>query len=120
MLKQNPNGRPYLLRMDRVVNCIIEGVTWLNSPMYHLFLNDISNFVIQDFEIYVDVFEQKQISKLFGLFDDIKGMPTYPTNTDGVDPSGTNILIKNLKITNFDDAIAVKPADGNNKIATCA
>jgi len=41
-------------------------------------------------------------------------------NTDGIDPSGTNITIRNVKITNYDDAVAVKPANGANTIATCA
>jgi polygalacturonase len=41
-------------------------------------------------------------------------------NTDGIDPSGRNIYIKNVTITNFDDAVAVKPANGGYKVATCA
>ena len=35
--------------------------------------------------------------------------PTMPLNTDGIDASGTNVLIENVNITNFDDAVAVKP-----------
>lgn len=53
----NYANRPHLLRMDRVKNVEIEGIMWLNSPMYHLFLIDIDNFYIHDFEIMVDVFE---------------------------------------------------------------
>lgn len=41
-------------------------------------------------------------------------------NTDGIDPSGSNILIRNIKITSYDDSIAVKPANGGNVIAKCA
>jgi polygalacturonase len=37
-------------------------------------------------------------------------IPTYPLNTDGIDPSGTNIIIRNMTITSHDDAVAVKPA----------
>ena len=92
----------------------------MNSPMYHFFLQDSSNFIIQDFEIYVDIWEQKSISMLFGYFDALKGIPMFPLNTDGVDPSGTNFIIRRLKITSFDDAVAVKPANRGNKIATCA
>jgi Glycosyl hydrolases family 28 len=36
-------------------------------------------------------------------------IPTYPLNTDGIDPSGSNIIIRNLTITCHDDAVAVKP-----------
>ena len=74
-----------------------------------------------DFEIYVDIWGQLEINKFFdhtlGRFGKI---PTFPLNTDGIDPSGKNILIERVKITNFDDAVAVKPMDKNGKIATCS
>ena len=54
------------------------------------------------------------------MFDESINLPTFPLNTDGIDPSGANVYIRNVKITNFDDAVAVKPARGNYKIATCA
>ena len=41
-------------------------------------------------------------------------------NTDGIDPSGKNIIIRNLTITSYDDAVAVKPAHQNYKLAECA
>lgn len=44
----------------------------------------------------------------------------FPLNTDGIDPAGTNILIRNVKITSFDDAVAVKPANRGYKIAKCS
>lgn len=44
----------------------------------------------------------------------------FPFNTDGIDPSGTNILIERVDITNWDDAVAIKPANKKGKIATCA
>jgi polygalacturonase len=42
----NKFSRPHLLAMKRVRNCVIEGVTWLNSPMFHMQLDDIDNFLI--------------------------------------------------------------------------
>ena len=33
---------------------------------------------------------------------------------------GRNIHIRNCNIENFDDAVAVKPLNGNNKIAQCS
>ena len=36
--------------------------------------------------------------------------PTMPLNTDGIDPAGSNVTIRNINITNFDDAVAVKPS----------
>jgi polygalacturonase len=46
--------------------------------------------------------------------------PMFPFNTDGIDPSGSNILIERVNITNWDDAVAVKPAENTNLIAKCA
>ena len=116
----NYGNRPHLLRMDRVRNVEIDGIRWVNSPMYHMFLMDIDNFYIHDFEIFVDVFEQKKLAKQFGFFDYKLDIPTFPLNTDGIDPSGTNVYIRNVSITNFDDAVAVKPANGGYQVATCA
>lgn len=44
-------------------------------------------------------------------------LPTFPLNTDGIDPHGRNVLIERVNITNFDDAVAVKPSSQKNKIA---
>jgi len=44
-------------------------------------------------------------------------MPTNPLNTDGIDPAGSNITITRVNITNFDDAIAVKPSSGRFVVA---
>ena len=44
-------------------------------------------------------------------------MPPNPLNTDGIDPAGSNITITRVNITNFDDAIAVKPSSGRFVVA---
>ena len=43
--------------------------------------------------------------------------PIFPLNTDRIDPSGSNIIIENVNITNFDDAVAVKPANKGHKVS---
>ena len=43
--------------------------------------------------------------------------PVFPLNTDGIDPAGSNVTIRNVNITNYDDAVAVKPSHRNDKIA---
>ena len=40
-----------------------------------------------------------------------------PLNTDGIDPYGSNVLIENVNITNYDDAVAVKPSHNTDKVA---
>lgn len=111
-INENKFGRPHILRMERVRHCIIEGVNFYNSPMYHMYLTDIDDFLIQDLEIKVDIFEQKKLAVKHNKFDYKLNLPTFPLNTDGIDPSGSNVLIRNVKITSYDDSIAVKPANG--------
>jgi len=40
-----------------------------------------------------------------------------PLNTDGIDPAGSNVTIRNVKITNWDDAVAVKPSHKTDQVA---
>lgn len=40
-----------------------------------------------------------------------------PLNTDGIDPAGSNVTIRNVNITNYDDAVAVKPSSRAFKVA---
>jgi len=68
-----------------------------------------------------------ELGKLFlGLdrtgYTGLDGMtlPWFPLNTDGIDPAGKNVLIERVNITNFDDAVAVKPMNKNGKYATCS
>ena len=71
----------------------------------------------------MDVYQQRQLQQQFQKFDLRMGginIPTYPLNTDGIDPSGSNIIIRNLTITSHDDAVAVKPCHQGATISTCA
>lgn len=47
-------------------------------------------------------------------------IPTFPLNTDGIDPRGTNVHIYNCSIENFDDAVAVKPMNGDGHYSQCS
>ncbi|CDW86325.1 polygalacturonase [Stylonychia lemnae] len=116
----NKFSRPQILGMNRVQNCIIEGVRFLNSPRFHMYLQDINNFLIQDLEIRVDVLQQKKLAIKYGKYNFKFGIPTFPLNTDGIDPSGSNILIRNVNITSYDDSIAIKPSHGDRIIAKCS
>jgi hypothetical protein len=103
-------------------------------------ITDVDSFYLHDFEITVDIVKQNEIinspkgdqtkapsflellgldSSFFsGTFDlPTPSMPTNPLNTDGIDPAGSNITITRVNITNFDDAIAVKPSSGRFVVA---
>ena len=79
-------------------------------------MGDVDGLYIHDLEIWTDYKGQLELGRLFlgdegYKTDDGLTLPTFPLNTDGVDPSGKNILIERLNITNFDDAIVIKPMD---------
>jgi polygalacturonase len=119
-IQTNHHGRPHLIKMNRIKNCTIEGLKFFNSPMFHMSLNDIDGFLIQDIEIRVDIFEQKNLAIKHGKYDYRLNLPTFPLNTDGIDPSGKNVIIRNSKILSYDDSIAVKPSKNDTKLATCS
>jgi polygalacturonase len=61
------------------------------------------------------------LAKLFGLQKEWDvNVPTYPLNTDGIDPAAKNVLIERVKITNHDDAVAVKPSHNTDSISQCS
>jgi len=79
------------------------GIKLMNGPSYHLMAQQTNNAWFHDFEIEVDVLSQKNIGKVLSMIP-------FPLNTDGIDPEGKNILIERVNITNYDDAVAVKPS----------
>ena len=109
-----------MLLMERVNHCYISGVKFTNSPYYHMLLFDVNDFLIENLEIRDNVVEQKKLAMQYGEFDMKLGIPTFPLNTDGINPSESNIVIRNVNITSYNDSIAVKPANKGNKIAKCA
>lgn len=60
---------------------------------------------------YADLF-----SKIVGQRTELS-WPTMPLNTDGIDPYGSNVLIERVNITNYDDAVAVKPSKKYYQVA---
>jgi hypothetical protein len=117
--------RPDLLDIFTCKNVLIETVRWENAPQYHLYLRDMLNLTVRNMEVYVDVESQAELLGRKGYLTDgtgdlPAGIPTFPLNTDGIDPAGRDILIQNVTITNFDDAVAVKPNNGRDVYSNCS
>ena len=91
------DNRPNLIDLYNSKNLIIDGITVLNAPQYHINVLDALNATIQNVVIYVDIAYNSSTAV------------TFPLNTDGIDISGKDIYFRNLTIVNFDDAVAVKP-----------
>mmetsp|Transcript_6990 Transcript_6990/g.12839 ORF Transcript_6990/g.12839 Transcript_6990/m.12839 type:complete len:441 (-) Transcript_6990:29-1351(-) len=95
------DNRPVLLTVQHAVDTLLEGVTFKNSPKYHIDLKDMLRCTVQDLTVHVDITDDKE--------DFLKWLPTFPLNTDGIDIAGRDIYFRNLTIICFDDAVAVKP-----------
>ncbi|MGA3068244.1 MAG: glycoside hydrolase family 28 protein [Tepidisphaeraceae bacterium] len=86
-----PPHRPLLINIKYCQRIDIEGVTLTNSPMMHLATLACQDVLISGITIIA---------------------PPKSPNTDGLDPSGSNYLIKNCNISTGDDNIALKPVKG--------
>jgi len=123
------DNRPHMIVMSRAVNTLVTGIHMRNSPQYHMKLEDVDGLVIHGVSIHVDVEQQKSLLRDNGLITLMTKpgnpnvaieIPTFPLNTDGIDPSGRNVHIYNCTIENFDDAVAVKPMNGNGFYSNCS
>jgi pectin methylesterase-like acyl-CoA thioesterase len=82
--------RPKMIFLTRCSRVLIQDVTLTNSPMFHLVPQQCQDVTIEKIMIKA---------------------PALSPNTDGIDPSGANILITGCTIDTGDDCIAVKAGD---------
>ena len=101
-----PYSRPKMLVMENCIDVLIENISASNSPSFHMDLRNMTNLIVRNVHIWVNVTAQKALTK---TKLNPWGIPMFPFNTDGIDPSGRNILIQNITVENYDDAVAVKP-----------
>eukprot|EP00943_MAST-04B_sp_MAST-4B-sp1_P000784 g784.t1 len=104
--------RPKLVVIETSDNILVENITMLNSPSFHLALPDILNVEVRYVTINVD---RKLKSEL-----KLEGLQPEDLNTDGIDPSGKNVYVHHVKINNDDDSIAVKPCSQDTCRASCS
>lgn len=157
--------RPLMFSIQRCIDVTITGIHARNvrmlllsccnvsltraahqSPKFHFAIGDVLNLVVRGVTIKVDVIKMAELLDRRGYMRTPPGgsipIPTFPLNTDGIDPSGTNILIEDCYIgvqalvlavqvhvpanhtlcdatENFDDAVAVKPLSANGVNSNC-
>lgn len=114
------DNRPHMIMMEEATNLTFQGgLRFRNSPQYHLLLWDVVDVYITNIDIYVNVTDQQELLRTHSLLTE-EGIPIFPLNTDGIDPAGKNVFIENVRIENFDDAVAVKPLNGGNFYSNCS
>ncbi len=79
--------RPKMIVFSHVTNLKVAGLTLQNSPMFHLVPQQSDHVVVDHVTIHA---------------------PANAPNTDGIDPSGRDMLFQNLTIDVGDDNIAIK------------
>jgi len=131
ILQKNLHTRPYIIKYHQCSNIEVAGVLVKNSPYYHIVPSDCWDIYMHDFEIYVDIWGQMELHRLFGHtyntekteIDDGNGlsieMPIFPLNTDGIDVWSKNATFRRVKVTNFDDSIVPKPTNKGYKYVHC-
>ena len=127
-LGKNLAHRPKLIEIDYSRNIEIMNLFITNSPSFHIVPNQCENAYFHDFEIYVDIWKQFELGRLFmkdyatksvNAFELGIDLPMFPLNTDGIDFAGRNATYRRLKITNFDDAIVPKPSNKAKMFSNC-
>jgi len=100
--------RPVNIDIDGSSDVVIRDITVLDSPRFNIYFGTFSSRVLVervtvlcDWEAQTAIMDAQQRLAL----------PMFPFNTDGVDVSGRDILIRDSIVENWDDVVAVKPAD---------
>jgi len=88
--------RPTMLYLENCINVIITDNTLSDSPRFHIYAKNILRMEISGVTVWVE-----------------PETTIFPFNTDGIDVSGKDIYIHDCMISNYDDAICIKPADYN-------
>ncbi|HVU36543.1 MAG TPA: pectinesterase family protein [Opitutaceae bacterium] len=96
------SNRPRLVQITKATNVFMTGVTFQNSPNFHLAFSGLNNNVT--------------------IYDVTISAPGDSPNTDGMDIAGTNFLIQGCAVSDGDDNIVAKPGSvfcRNLYIADC-
>ena len=86
--------RGNMFRFKKAKHLSITGIRAVNSPKFYYNIKNSNQIFINNIEINTD-------------WD--KNQHYFPFNTDGIDVQGYDVIISNIKITNYDDAVAIKP-----------
>lgn len=84
---ESDDRRPRLIQLTGCSRVLVRDVTLMNSPSFHLVPSQCQNVTIENVHIK---------------------SPALSPNTDGIDPSGINFVIRGCTIDTGDDCIALK------------
>jgi polygalacturonase len=116
-----PHGhRPHLFKIEESIGVVVDGIHFINSPMYHVYVLDCVDLSIGNIKISVNRTAQHRILTKYFKWLDKFGLEMFPFNTDGIDPQGRNIHIFNITCENYNDIVVVKPQNKNGRLSQCS
>ena len=114
-LLPNSGGRPKLVYIDQCADLLVEKLHLKNSPSWNLRVNAV-RAELRSIEVTTERLDE--VRRNF-TFVPSKFLEPQDLNTDGIDPSGRDIVIRGCTINNDDDSIAVKPVDATSVAGPC-
>lgn len=87
VLEGEHDHRPNLLTATRCIRCTFSGITFRNSPQYHVLLTDVLHVTVNSLTVYVDVDGQVAMLRRHGYLEDGRSVgpaanvTTFPLNT---------------------------------------
>eukprot|EP01065_Artemidia_motanka_P026965 TRINITY_DN32203_c0_g1_i1.p1 TRINITY_DN32203_c0_g1~~TRINITY_DN32203_c0_g1_i1.p1 ORF type:complete len:473 (+),score=173.92 TRINITY_DN32203_c0_g1_i1:56-1420(+) len=127
-----PKGkrRPKLLVLSSCDNVLVERLTLVNSPSFHLLLSDVRGAEVRYITIDVDRWTQRSLKSRMraarlAANPKLAAFPGHwlqpeDLNTDGIDPSGSDVWVHDCKVANDDDSIALKPCSADRCRSPCS
>ena len=98
-----PKNRPTLLSIKSSKHVIVEGLTLLDGPRMMLHVLEDVDVLVQDLRIIINVTGQRHMKHSHNFIS------PFPINTDGIDISGRDAVVRRIFVINDDDVVAVKP-----------
>jgi polygalacturonase len=125
------DGRPNMFDFAACQGLTVSGLHLRNSMQYHLNVRDSLDVLVEGVDIYVDVEAQERLLESAGRLmphplakslpvGQVRGIPTFPLNTDGIDVGGARIVVRNCTVLNFDDSVCIKPTNGGGVYTNCS
>ncbi|KAA0175517.1 hypothetical protein FNF27_02927 [Cafeteria roenbergensis] len=100
---------PNLVYVQNCTDVLIDGVRTENSPRFNFYLLEVKRVEVRFVTVWTDLEGQRQGLEAAGHWDAAGRLPTFPLNTDGIDVCGQDVWVHDVEITNWDDALCVKP-----------
>lgn len=100
---------PNLMELYDSSGVRLSGITTENSPRFNFYMSNVTDVEVSGVTVWTDLEGQREMLSSASLWDVEGNFPTFPLNTDGIDIDGRDVYVHDVEVTNWDDALCVKP-----------